>query len=231
LKNGNLFSETEGFVLAIQDQVIVTRNYSKFIMKQQNVVDACRLCGQNGETLRHILSGCQNLAGTEYLYRHDQVGKIIHQKIAQNFKLIDNETPYYRYQPLPVLENNAAKLYWDRPILTDRTIPANRPDIVLIDRSKCVTYIIDVTIPHDENLEKANRDKILKYLDLAHEIKDMWRTPTVIIVPIVISTNGLIPNNLDANLRKIGIYGGLKFLMQKAVLLSTCRTLRKFLSL
>lgn len=44
LHRGELFPETEGFMSAIQDQVIETRNYQKYIMKIRNVVDVCRRC-------------------------------------------------------------------------------------------------------------------------------------------------------------------------------------------
>ena len=46
--------------------------------------------------------------------------------------------------------------------------------------------IIDVTFPHDDNLVKAEKDKQIKYLDLAHEVVDMWHVNSAIIVPIVI---------------------------------------------
>ncbi|CAH2217724.1 jg21325, partial [Pararge aegeria aegeria] len=34
--------------------------------------------------------------------------------------------------------------------------------------------IVDITIPHDDNLVKAEKEKVSKYLDLAHEITAMW---------------------------------------------------------
>ncbi|CAH2236969.1 jg9462 [Pararge aegeria aegeria] len=49
-------------------------------------------------------------------------------------------------------------------------ITANRPDIVLVDRSVRRAIIVDITIPHDDNLVKAEKEKVSKYLDLAHEI-------------------------------------------------------------
>ncbi|RVE44451.1 hypothetical protein evm_010855 [Chilo suppressalis] len=75
-----------------------------------------------------------------------------------------------------VLENGHATLYWDRPVITDRTIIANRPDIVLTDRLKRQAVLIDITIPHDENLVKAEKDKLSKYLDLAHEVYKYYGT-------------------------------------------------------
>jgi hypothetical protein len=61
--------------------------------------------------------------------------KFIHQKLAEAAELIEDESPYYRYTPANVLENNF-KLYWNRSIITDKTIPANRPDITLMNKKK-----------------------------------------------------------------------------------------------
>ncbi|RVE50227.1 hypothetical protein evm_005062 [Chilo suppressalis] len=46
--------------------------------------------------------------------------------------------------------------------------------------------MIDITIPHDENLVKVEKDKLSKYLDLAHEVTALWDVDSTIIVPIVI---------------------------------------------
>ena len=53
------------------------------------------------------------------------IDKIIHQKLAETAELIDDESPYYKYTPANVLENENFKLYWNRSILTDKTIPFN----------------------------------------------------------------------------------------------------------
>jgi len=49
LTKGILFLETEGFIMAIQDQVINTNNYKKYITKE-NTNDTCRVCGKKAET-------------------------------------------------------------------------------------------------------------------------------------------------------------------------------------
>ncbi|KAL1454593.1 hypothetical protein WDU94_010813 [Cyamophila willieti] len=51
---GYLHPETEGFCTAIQDKVVRTKNYEKFILKK-DVVDKCRKCQQPGETIEHIV--------------------------------------------------------------------------------------------------------------------------------------------------------------------------------
>nr|CAI5833294.1 unnamed protein product [Callosobruchus analis] len=149
LQDGQLFAETEGFMLAIQDQVISTRNYKKCIIKDPSVVDDnCRKCHQQKETIDHITSGCRTLAGTEYTARHNSAAKVIHQALATTNQLIENNNPYYNYTPTSVLENNRYKLYWDVEIHTDKTIPANRPDIVFQSKADRVTYLIDINNIH-----------------------------------------------------------------------------------
>lgn len=229
LRFGNLFGETEGFVCGIMDEVIKTNNYRKYIIKD-GTLDICRACHQPGESIRHVISGCPRLANGEYLHRHNQVARIIHQQLALKYSLVSTEVPYYRYMPEAVLQNDHATLYWDRSIITDRTIVANKPDIVLIDRSTRKAILVDIAVPHDVNLVKAENDKQTKYLDLAREITDMWDVDSATIVPIVVSANGLIAKTLDQHLKKLALGSWVGGQIQKAVLLCTARIVRRFLS-
>ncbi|CAH2253470.1 jg6422 [Pararge aegeria aegeria] len=86
-----------------------------------------------------------------------------------------------------------------------RYITANRPDIVLVDRSVRRAIIVDITIPHDDNLVKAEKEKVSKYLDLAHEITAMWNVESTVIVPIVVSVNGLLAKSFDQHLKKLSL--------------------------
>ena len=65
IPNADLFAETEGFLAAIQDQVILTRNYKKYILKQPDTHELCRRCGKESETFQHITAACEQLAPTE----------------------------------------------------------------------------------------------------------------------------------------------------------------------
>ncbi|RVE49018.1 hypothetical protein evm_006376 [Chilo suppressalis] len=57
----------------------------------------------------------------------------------------------------------------------------------MIDQKKRLAMIVDVTVRHDENLTKAEKDKQIKYLDLAHEVVALWDVDSAIIVPIVVT--------------------------------------------
>lgn len=231
LTRGELFPETEGFLIAIQDQVIATKNYLKYIIRDESIADdTCRRCLRAPETIQHITAGCQTLSSTEYLHRHNCAGKIIHLKLAQLHKLTSDKKPYYEYTPENILENDTARLYWDRTVLTDKAIPSNRPDIILQNKTERKTFLIDIAIPNSKNLQETIQNKIAKYTDLAHEVKEQWRQNSVVIVPVVLSSTGLVPKALAKSLETLGLPISLIGDLQKSVVLNTCNIVRKFLN-
>jgi len=44
------------------------------------------------------------------------------------------------------------QIMWDMPVNTDRTIIANRPDIIVKDSVNSTCKLIDVTVPSDRNI-------------------------------------------------------------------------------
>ncbi|KAL1447199.1 hypothetical protein WDU94_005635 [Cyamophila willieti] len=229
-KQSSIYCETEGFIMAIQDQVIKTKNYVKYIEKLDVPNDTCRVCHQVSETIQHITSACSALAQTEYLYRHNLSAKIVHQYIANKHELVTSKEPHYKYDPEPILENHKFKLYWDTTIVTDRHLPHNRPDIVLVNKEEKTVKLIDIAHPNDHNLIPSMSEKIRKYQDLGIEIKDMWNMNNVDIIPVIISTNGLIHPTLYEHCKKIELPSYILSKIQKSVLLETCRIVRKVLS-
>ena len=51
--------------------------------------------------------------------------------------------------------NNNNNLYWDRSILTDRTVDFNKLDIVLIDRENKTALVIDIADSFTHKLPKT----------------------------------------------------------------------------
>uniref|UniRef100_H3A9J0 Reverse transcriptase n=1 Tax=Latimeria chalumnae TaxID=7897 RepID=H3A9J0_LATCH len=191
LQEGSLFPETEGFALAIQDQIVATNNYRKYIINE-NVPDKCRFCGTTNERIQHITNGCPVLSYTEYLQRHNNVAKIIHQQLGKDRGLLAEETPYFKYQPARMLQKDDVKVNWDEPIVTDRTVAHNRPDILVMDWKNKWADIIDIAVPNDENVSRAWSEKVQKYQDLAIDLKHVYRLDKVRVMPIIISVNGLV---------------------------------------
>ncbi|KAK4880507.1 hypothetical protein RN001_008653 [Aquatica leii] len=229
LHSGQLFPETEGFVLAIQVKVIATKNYRKYILKEKIETDTCRKCHQYPETIEHITGGCKLLAGTDYTDRHNTAAKIIHQELALKYGLIQTQTPYYNYTPETILENENCKLYWDRTLHTDKTIICNRPDITLLNKTQKHTYIIDIAIPNDSNIVQKETEKIEKYTPLATEIKEVWKQEKITIVPIIMSVTGITTKSFKQHLKTIDLPLYIHTNIQKAVILKTTTIVRKFM--
>ncbi|KAL0852393.1 hypothetical protein ABMA28_000587 [Loxostege sticticalis] len=231
LKLGYLYPETEGFLISIQDQVVNTKNYRKYIIKDPNALDdRCRKCHRNSETIQHIINACPVLTQNDYTHRHNQVAHYIHQKLAIKYKLLPPKVePYYQYTPKSVLESPNCRIYFDRAILTDKTIYCNRPDITVLDKLNKTVYFIDVAIPNTHNIKKTISDKIHKYSELKEEVLRIWNLDKVYIVPLVLSSTGVIPKHLHRSIQLLDLPEHTYITMQKAAILNTCRIVRRFL--
>lgn len=91
--------ETEGFI-AIQHQVIATKNYLKYMVNDPNIgEDKGRRCHLLPGSIKHVTAGCKMLAHTENLHRYNSVSIILRHNIAQMLKLAKDLTLCYQYKP------------------------------------------------------------------------------------------------------------------------------------
>ena len=58
---------------------------------------------------------------------------------------------YYEHMPERLINVNGTTIMWDVPVITDRTILANRPDTVLLDKKDKIWILIHIAIPDDLN--------------------------------------------------------------------------------
>ena len=107
------------------------------------------------------------------------------------------------------------------PVNTDRTITANRPDIIVKDSVNSTCKLLDMTVPSDRNIALKEIEKKSKYKDLELEIQRMWHMKTVVI-PVVVGAPGTVKKGMVENITVTEI--------QKKCLLGTARILRKVLS-
>ena len=105
--------------------------------------------------------------------RHDRLAKVIHQKLPEAADLIEDKSPYYKYTPASVLESDNFKLYWNRSILTDKTILFKRRDITFMNKKTKNTFLTNIAVPNTQNLAKTITDKQNNYKELANEIRSM----------------------------------------------------------
>ena len=227
LQNGDLKRETESLIVAAQNQSIRTNLVKARIDKSQGD-SLCRMCRKVDESIDHIVSGCSKLAQKEYKRRHDNLGKIVHWKLAIKFNFEAGDK-WYEHEPESVLENEDYKILWDFSIQTDHVIEARRPDLVVVDKKERSCKIIDFAVPRDSRIEEKEKDKIEKYQELGRELQKIWNVK-VKIIPLVVGSLGAIPKQFGNRLKQIGIAVGTAQ-VQKTVLLGTAGILRKVLEI
>jgi hypothetical protein len=75
-------------------------------------------------------------------------------------------------------------ILWDQQVRTNRTIPNNKPDVIIRDNKKGTCMLIDTVIPGDRNVIKKEAEKILKYKHLILEIQCKWNVKAKVIPSI-----------------------------------------------
>ena len=123
---------------------------------------SCRVCRKVDESIDHIVSGCCKLSKKEYNRRHDNLGKIVHWKLARkcNFEAGDK---WYEHEQESVLENEDYKILWDFSIQSDHVVEVRRSDMFVVDKKKRSCKIIDFAVPGDSRIDEREKDKIEKY--------------------------------------------------------------------
>ena len=202
IQNGEMTYDEERILLAAQDQGLMTNAFKKMCGLTQN--DRCRFCHTSTETCNHLISGCQTLlAEGHYTKRHNKVCSYLHHTICQANNIETKEV--WNHQPEPVTSNQQVTIYYDKPIPTGRYIEnkAIKPDILIHNHQENTVQIIDVSIPNDFGINRAEREKITKYQDLKNALNDEWELNNIEVIPIIIGATGLMKDNLQLYLDSI----------------------------
>jgi len=91
-------------------------------------------------------------------------------------------------------------------------------------------FLIDIAVPNTHNLAKTITDKRNTYQELANEICAMWKQKAAQVIPIVISSTGVIPKSLSQSLTRLNLHPNTYIQLQKSVILGTCSIVRNFLN-
>ena len=120
------------------------------------------------------------------------------------------------------------KPLYDFDIHTDDLISARRPDLIIINKKKRISRIVDFAVPDDHSWPKLKEcEKEDKYLDLAIELKKLWNMK-VTIITIVIGAFGTVTKRLLKGLEDLEA-GGWVETIQTTALLRTAWILRRVL--
>ena len=142
-----------------------------------------------------------------------------HYKTAYNLYITLSNEP---------IHNNNNNNNNNKQVQTDRTIPNNKPDIIIRDNDKGTCMLTDIAISGDRNMIKKEADNILKYKDLTIEIQRMWNVKTKVI-PVIKGTTGTISKSFRKYMSNILGKHEVKEL-QKTAILGSAHILRKALT-
>ncbi len=162
------------------------------------------------------------------MIRHNKVAQYVHWQTSKGYGIAVKGS-WYDHETPPVIENERVKILWDFSVQTDRTIKANRPDIIIKEKETNKCYLIDVSVPSDRNTSLKSFEKVSKYKDLEIELTKSWKTQ-VKTVPLIIGALGAINKSLCKYLNVLPIKMEVNEL-QKITLLGSANILRKALSL
>ena len=136
-------AESEGLIIAAQDQSLSVKSYYARIAKV-GTSPLCRICNRLEETEDHVISGSTELAKTDCLETHNKAAAYIHWKECHKYSI---EVPkrWYEHMPETLTENEEVTILWDMQIHTDRKLSANKADIVIKDHAiRCCKLIEQV---------------------------------------------------------------------------------------
>ena len=229
LKGGFLTKASEGYIMAAQEQALQTRWRKSTIEGVEDENGLCRICGKWFETVKHVVSGCSELAKKQYRIRHDKVGSRIHWELCRKFG-IECASKWYDHVPSRVskTKDGLYELFWDRKIV-GCGVEFNKPDLVIVDQVNKKWTIIDFCIPWDGNVKAREDEKKEKYSPLAEKIRSIYKVKTETI-PIVIGALGTVPKRLPGFLHDLGVPDVIGC-MQTCALLGSQRILKNTLSI
>ena len=229
LKAGFLTKATESFIIAAQEQALRT-NFVRATIDQVEGVDAnCRVCGLHLETVKHVVSGCSELAKKQYKIRHDKMGTRVHWELCKKYGIKCGDK-WYNHTPesYSSTDDGTNEIYWDKKVITPVSLEHNTPDLIVIEKGKKWT-IVDFSVPLDQNVKSKEDEKLNMYGPLAGEVGRIHKVRTEII-PIVIGALGTVPKRLPKFISRLGIPDVIGCL-QTAALLGSQRILRNTLGI
>ena len=195
LKKGKLGFDGERIIFGVQDQGLLTNGFKKMAGLSTN--DQCRFCHAAVESATHLVSACEiMLADGHYTKRHNNVCRYLHWKVCQEYGIETKKV--WEHEPQPVTANENVTIFYDKPIVLGRYVEggAIKPDLVVWDKTKKTAKVIEVTVPNDFGLNRAERTKLNKYQDLKNDLRTTWELEDICIIPVVVGATGLVKANL-----------------------------------
>ena len=127
--------------------IVITKYYATKILNTETD-SKCRLCQQSDDTTDHIISACPVLVKEQYMKRHGTVCAQLHCNICKEAGTQLDKMHWYEHVPESVETSQGGKvtILWNQQVQTDRTVPNNKPDVIIRDNQNGTCMLIDVAM-------------------------------------------------------------------------------------
>ena len=151
----------------------------------------CPICKPSA-TISHTLHGC-SVNKNDQTEIHDYICIQIYKKVILQYDLKED---WYEVTDSPhMIENHdkSVTVFFNKDIIKKKDILfVNRPYVCVIDGANKLILLMDATMGNEKALPQLYMSKIRKYNTLKVEMKKQYDISKCYIIPVVISTNGLI---------------------------------------
>ena len=183
--------------------------------------DICSLCGER-ETLQHVLSSCKERLPM-YTWRHNHVLRVIEEAITAHCAEVNDSSESSRQwigfvkagagKSGPVSRRTGLKSAcgWKVVVDLDRALcfprhivhTSLRPDVVVWSDLEKQVYVIELTVPWEDNMEWAYERKAARYSDLKGQCEDKgWQC---FVMPIEVGCRGFVGRSVLSFFKRVGL--------------------------
>ena len=194
---------------------------SNLVKWQVSDTNCCSLCGER-ETLEHVLSACRERLPM-YTWRHNQVLRVVEEVLGAHCAEVNDSRETSRQwigfvkageKSGPVSSRRTGLepgCDWKLVVDLDRALrfPCHivqtslRPDVVLWSDAVKRVYIIELTVPWEDNMEWAFERKAARYAELKGQCEDKgWQC---CVAPIEVGCRGFVSRSVLSLLKRLGL--------------------------
>ena len=177
-------------VFSMQQHVVETMAWKRMRGLSDN--DQCRLCWKQKETVQHLLAGCEKLASTEYVRRHNNALKVMAVWWAINNGVLPPDTKWWNenWTKGRVIQRNGYKFLWDWEHRMIEHGEVTQPDFRRWIKEDDLHSRHGTSYPYESNIHEKRIEKLQKYQQLAFELRKRREQYRVTVVPLVIGCLG-----------------------------------------
>ena len=190
-------------ILKMQEDAIFTGNRKAHILNKP-IAKFCKYCTNTTCSISHILLGCP-IAKKMQIRRHDNICKEIYYAIYKKHKQHDNTVWPSHIPKCTRFEKENITILYNKEVLPRSTgAYPKRPD-VYVEFGQELAYIFDVAIVSDHKVRETYSQKVGKYQQLSQMLYQEKGIKKAMIIPVIISTSGLINKHSYQRLRELEI--------------------------